>query len=401
MRLTRPDAPSRPGAIAPLAALLLIPLLAMVAFAIDMGWITHTQNQLQSAADAAALAGAGQLPEGFVEYYLPGQTNSRKSSILAESRTKAATFAKLYAGYNEAGGVSSLTLLDGDIEFGLTDANGNYTASPAFTGHPNTVKVTLRRDSTANTPLGLFFAKVLNINSVNLTATASAAIHGGSVNSFQTSGSTRSRILPMTFDVNHWNEFMKTGKSPDGGKLTDSSGNPQIGVYPSIKFTGNFGQLSLDQSNDGASVISNWINNGVRPSDLQALMSAGLLPLSSHNPNSPPDWNGNPGLKTSTIHTAADNVGGVYLMPLFKPVNAGNGNSGNGYQAGSGQGSNYYYTIVEFVGIKITQADNKEIKVTPTAVIDPNAILSGVSIAVPPTSGSAVTTTFSAPKLIK
>ena len=57
----------------------------MIAFAVDMGWMTHTQNQLQSAADAAALAGAGQLADGFASYYLPGQTNARKQVILSAS----------------------------------------------------------------------------------------------------------------------------------------------------------------------------------------------------------------------------------------------------------------------------------------------------------------------------
>jgi hypothetical protein len=44
---------SRRGAIVPLTACLLIPLLALVAFAVDIAWITHTHNELQSAADAA------------------------------------------------------------------------------------------------------------------------------------------------------------------------------------------------------------------------------------------------------------------------------------------------------------------------------------------------------------
>ena len=51
----------RRGAVAPLTAVLLIPILGMLAFAIDIGYITETNLELQNAADAAALAGAAKL----------------------------------------------------------------------------------------------------------------------------------------------------------------------------------------------------------------------------------------------------------------------------------------------------------------------------------------------------
>lgn len=388
----------RRGAIAPLGAILMVPLMAMVAFSIDIGWITHTQNQLQVAADAAALAGAGKLPDYFVQYYLPGQTSSNQTTIRTAAQSAATTAATNFASYNRAGNVSALTLLSSDIEFGVTSSSGTYTANSGYSPpFPNTVKVTLRRDSTANTSLGLFFARVLGINSVDLTATARATIYSGTVNSFTTTGTFKARILPMTYDVNHWNNYLATGKDPDGGSSTDSNGNPTLGVYPSIKFTGNFGELSLNQSNNGSSTISDWINNGVSATDLQQDVAAGLLPLSAHDSTLAPDWKGNPGMKTSTIHTADDNVGELYLLPLYKPVNSSEAN----YQAGSGNGSHYYYTIVQFVGIKISSADNKSIVVQPSSLIDPMAILSGMTPATAPSASNnyALPTTFGAPKL--
>jgi Flp pilus assembly protein TadG len=90
----------RRGAVAILVALLLIPLLAMVAFAVDIAWIALTKADLQNAADSAALAGAGQLMDSYVKYYLPGQT--QKSTILSTAQTNA----KNYASYNAAGGGS-------------------------------------------------------------------------------------------------------------------------------------------------------------------------------------------------------------------------------------------------------------------------------------------------------
>jgi hypothetical protein len=323
-----------------------------------------------------------------------------QAALLTAAENSAKTYAKNYASYNRAGDVSSLTLADADIEFGYTDASGSYTPLPTYTGYPNTVKVVLRRDNTANGPLGLFFARVLGMDNVNLKATAAATIYAGNVNSFQTTRATMDRILPMTYDVNNWNNFIKTGLGPDGGTPTlDANGVPVLPVYPSIKFVGNFGELSLDQANNGSSAISNWIDYGVSTSSLQQDINAGLLPLSAHNPNSAPDWNGNPGLKTSTIHTTDNHVGQVYLMPLFKPVNDGSTDPST-YQAGNGSGSNYYYTIVQFVAVKIYSAGDALIVVQPSPEIDPNALMTGVAPAAPP-SGSRPTlpTTFTGAKL--
>ncbi len=62
MKLANRRAPRR-GAIAPLAAILMIPLMGMIAFAVDRGWSSPTHNELQAAAEAAALTGAGQLTD--------------------------------------------------------------------------------------------------------------------------------------------------------------------------------------------------------------------------------------------------------------------------------------------------------------------------------------------------
>src|SRR5205807_709981 len=48
----------RRGAMAPLMAILVVPLLGMMAFSVDLGWIMKTQAELQNIADSAALAGA-------------------------------------------------------------------------------------------------------------------------------------------------------------------------------------------------------------------------------------------------------------------------------------------------------------------------------------------------------
>lgn len=385
----------RKGAVAPLFAILCVPLLGMAAFSVDMSHVVLTQTELQMTADSCALAAAGQLMNPFVQYYLPGQTT--QNTILSTGKSSATTYAQNYAGYNRAGQMY-LSLPGSDVVFGYTDASGTFTASPTYTGFPNTVKVTARRDSTANGALPLAFGPVLGTNSVGLNAVGAATIDAGSVDTFASSQSRPVRILPMTYDVNHWNNFLATGKGPDGSTDRAYNGAPQLQVYPSLKFTGNFGELSLDQNNNGASTISGWINNGVTQSDLQNEYNAHLLPLSAHNPLLW-DWKGNPGLKTSTIHTLMGQIGQTYLLPLFKPLNDGSIDPAL-YAAGTGNGSHYYYNIVGFVGITITYVDNSGVHVQPSAFIDPNVVLKNIGVAVPPATGSSsLTTTFTTAKL--
>lgn len=356
--------PNRRGAIAPLAALLLVPMMAMLAFAIDLGWITHTHNQLQAAADAAALAGAGTLSRQLAAHHLPGLSDSKRAEIRALAVQQAKAAARNFAGFNPAGDAHNLSLLEADIEVSPTTASS----------YPNTVKVTLRRDGTANGALPLFFARVLGVNMINLTATAKATLFGTSLDRL-TPGMG---ILPMAYDVNHWDAFVRTGMDPDGKvNVHDEDPGadrlPHLSVYPSIKFKGNFGELSLNQSNNGASEIRDWIKNGVDAADIAALESARLLPLSQHDPNGVPDWKGNPGLKTSTIQEVGEHVGKVYMLPLFKPVDA----DPETYQAGEGQGSNHYFTIVRFVPVLITFVDatgnDKGVFVRPAVMADPAA----------------------------
>jgi Flp pilus assembly protein TadG len=388
----------RRGVIAPFAGFLLVVLVGMVAFAVDTGWIVLARTELQAAADAAALAGADPLMDAYVQYQLAGLNpgnaqNGYQSTILTNAMTSARAKAKLFATYNGAGGVSSLTLNDSDIEFGYTDGSNNYTPyssnAPVF---PNTIKVTMRRDSSANGSLGLFFGPVIGTGSTSLQATASATIMGGTIDNFNNTG-LNVGMLPMTYDVNSWNNFIQTGQWPDGTTSFDANGVPQIQVYPSVKAPGNFGQLSLDDSHVGESTEAGWVDNGIAPSDLAALQSANLLPLSKHPANTF-DWIGDTGFKASLVSDINSYPGKTFMLPLFTPYDSDPAN----YQAGNGQGSHYYYDIVQFVGVKIMPGgDNRQVIVEPAAVVDPSAAFTGAPV--PAGTTTSLMTTFTYPRL--
>jgi hypothetical protein len=426
------DSSERKGAVAPFVAILSVVLLAMVAFAVDIGWVVLTNNHLQNAADAAALAGSDALMDGYLNYSLAG-TDDKKREVVKIYFTEARDKAKAFAKYNAAGGVKDLTLRDQDIEFGFMDAKYNYSSLGTYNSFfksgdddeddggsshvtklpsqfPNTIKIVVRRDGNANGSLSLFFARVIGSSEVNLTATASATAMGVDMNSVPTGIG----MLPMTYDVHAWDNFVKTGKDPDGKTSTAYNGFPHLQVYPSVKDTGNFGQLSLDGAHSGASETSNWIHNGVSAADVKSLQSLNLIPLS--NGVNKCDWIGNPGFKASTVmdvneYTAkglSSGEGKIFALPLFEPYQQGT-NSGKGggkkssstsYEAGTGNGSHYYYNIVRFVGIRITSdyRDNRVIMVQPAAFIDPFATPSGPAGT---QTGTPPITTFTTPRLTR
>src|SRR5262245_19548983 len=121
MKLSESAGHGRRGAVAPLVAVSLVFLVGMVAFALDVGRITMVTAELQSASDAAALAGADQLRDGYVQF------NSCSGTVQAATVTtyegKARVKAKLYASYNRNFDNTTLTLPDSGVTFGYTDNN--------------------------------------------------------------------------------------------------------------------------------------------------------------------------------------------------------------------------------------------------------------------------------------
>jgi Flp pilus assembly protein TadG len=394
---------SRPGAIAPLAVFFMLFLLVMVSFAVDFSWVVLSQTELQSTADAAALAGANSLLDHYVDYHLPNQSANRKSELLTQAFANARKAAKQTASLNGAGDKTTLTLRDDDIEFGVTDQANVYTPLGASTGqsaaYPNTVKVKLRRDHVANGALDLYFGRVIGMKEIALGASAASAVYGGAIDGFKTNTKYNIGVLPVTYDVNHWNQFLKTGKDPDGKITLSADGDPELLVYPSVKYKGNFGLLSLDDGTHNANQIDEWIHSGMKPGDVQTLFDHSLLPLSARVANLW-DWEGAPGFKSSNVMDVNAYIGGTYLLPLFKPVVP----TETGYRAGIGQGQNFNYNIVEFVGIRIVAPDdkNREIVVRPAAVVVPEALYKAGTLTPPvlPDNDSAkLVTTFAVPKL--
>ncbi len=377
----------RRGIIAPLAAVLMVFLLGMVAFTVDIAWMVLAQTELQNVADAAALAGAQPLMDNYPVYAMSKITsNSTGASVaLNNARTQAAAEAKKVAAANvfsASGAKKNYVLADVDIEFGVLDSSNNYTQAASGV-YPNSIKVTMRRSSGVNESLSLFFGPVLGKSTVDLTNVARASIFG--TEDFIEQVGNKGPVLPVTYDKYFWDEFWTTGIDPDslpdttkgkakkkGAKLTADDGTPRLHIYQNGKesvYKGNFGMLSLNDSAHNSAATSNWVENGLSQADFDTLLAQNLIPISKHAANTW-DWQGSPGFDSSVVQNINDHMNKPSLMPLFQAKNF-NFDDPTVYQPGVGEGSGYDYNIVGFAPIKIvgTPGDNQNIYIQPAAYI--------------------------------
>src|SRR5689334_5881035 len=87
----RRRAADRAGNIIVLTAILMVVMMAFIAFAVDVGYMGNTQSELRRAVDAGALAGAGKLVDGvdaarpvvidFVQRNLVGSRTPQQANI--------------------------------------------------------------------------------------------------------------------------------------------------------------------------------------------------------------------------------------------------------------------------------------------------------------------------------
>lgn len=139
--------------------------LAFAAFSLDIGHYFIAQNQLQTAADAAAIAGARSLYSG----------NLNSTANWTAANAGAASAIQL----NTSGGV---ILKDATVQSGFWNLTGNPagmqspTTVPGMYDNP-AVQVTVSRATGLNGgALTFFFAPLFGVNSTSVTATAVAVI---------------------------------------------------------------------------------------------------------------------------------------------------------------------------------------------------------------------------------
>ncbi len=150
------------GVTAVVVAIAITMLMGFVALAVDVGYVAATKNELQDIADAAALAGAGELGNQYVTNTLLVYNDIKQKAIDTGAANKAAGL--------------FINIPDADVLIGTWDQHAIPKFDSSLTPQPTAVKVTARRDGGANGPITTFFAKIFGIQTVDVWADAVAAL---------------------------------------------------------------------------------------------------------------------------------------------------------------------------------------------------------------------------------
>jgi Flp pilus assembly protein TadG len=137
------------------ATIIMSVMFLFCSLAVDYGRVQLAKTQLHAAADAAALAAAGELKNGI---------------------TPALDAAQNIAAANKADGTPVALDVNSDIEFGRWDASA-HTFSPLFGNartNANSVRISAHRTAARGNAIDLPFSKTFGANACNVNASAIA-----------------------------------------------------------------------------------------------------------------------------------------------------------------------------------------------------------------------------------
>lgn len=159
------------GAVIVIVAVAMIVLLGVAALAVDIGYVAVTKNELQNIADAAALAGAGELSRQHT------LDPDNQENFVAD-RAQILAIVQDIAGKNRAANLA-ISIASGDVVIGRWNSAAGAIPEENL-ARANAVRVMARRDESLNSAVNTFFARVIGIDTVPVTADATAALTGQS-----------------------------------------------------------------------------------------------------------------------------------------------------------------------------------------------------------------------------
>ena len=360
----RPKRPQRRGAIVVLAAFLMVPMIAMAAFAIDLGALFVFRAELQRSADAGALAAAAEM----LEASLSGETWGSQQDRHVRDTARQFVELNFVARKSPTIEINTEQSPDGDLLFGEVvnwDAAGaKFQANRG--GEYNAVQVRVSRSDRINGEVPLFFAKVFGMHSSEAEASATAAfvtrMRGFRV-PYVNGQPQNLPLLPLAISEETL-EGMLRGDGPDA--YSWDNGTHQVsgetdGKYEADLFpersgaSGNWGLVDLGSPKSSPETLQRQIRDGLTPAEVDyhggalALDHQGELALS-----------GDPGLETGIIEPALQDILG---QPRIVPV----------YRSASGNGTNAEYTITGFAGICVVSVEltsgNKSVRIQACPVV--------------------------------
>lgn len=348
-------------------------LLGFTALSVDVGVLMVARNQMQSAADAGALAGAiGLLTEERMKSDYAAQL------VMYDARVSGsqAAFKNPILSQHPSVELNVPNSPAGDIVMGyLADPVGaptamSYDDAKVF----NAVQFRVRRDESLNGPIGLLFARILGFEARSMEVVATAAFEDGVIGYKIPAGTAQTAdLLPLSLHLNSWTKLLDGTKTsgdnftynPDTGNVTPGAdGIPELNIYPGAGADqlppGNFGTVDIGNPNNSTADITRQILHGVNESDLAWF--GGELKLSEGSI----ELNGDTGLSAAIKDDLEAIKGQARSIPLFTAV--------------AGPGNNAYFTVVAFGGVRVMDVKltgpmkNKRVLIQPAYVVDRTAL---------------------------
>lgn len=186
------------GVTAVLVAIVLAMLLGFTALAVDVGYMYSTRNELQNVADAAALAGAGELGR----IYLSMPYNLQQGFEVTEGQKTNIHNAAIDVAILNQGAGKLIVIDPNDIIISIwKPALGPDQPLAEILTQPDAVRVTARREAGINDAVTTFFGKILslfggNADTFQVSAVATAALSGPST------AETGELIMPVGISEN-------------------------------------------------------------------------------------------------------------------------------------------------------------------------------------------------------
>lgn len=283
------------GNVLILTALSMSMLLSFLAMAVDVGNLFYTQRQLQTLADAAAMAGAQAASLCATNSPNCGAVQTAAKSALAENLSATET-STLFTNCASASGTGLL----------LTVNNGPC----ALAGDPNSGQTTYV-EAVVSKNVPTFFARIFGVKTLQVSARAEAG---------KAAPSGGSKVWASKVDLN-------------GGKIADASGE-NGGVYADAYAFADGGNISAPYTlNSSGTITGNCYNNGTSCGSPPTRVTAEPEPFSDLNAKEPAKP-ANSTTNSTTVNGATTLQPGAYTDLSF---------NGSGYTVNFKPGL-YYFT---------------------------------------------------------
>jgi len=341
--------------------LLTIALMAFAALAVDLGVIASAQSQLKTVTDAAALAGARQLA-----------SDRRLSTTLTNltPEINAAVAAAILAGNANKVLNQSPLLTSSSIVVGYIPINPAQPSASINTSVPTAFNSV---QATASIHAPAFFAAIFRSTGSTVTATSTATVQLVQIKGFNsTSSNLPALILPITMDLNAYNNMQPNGTGGDHYSFSTSSYYPPAsngvssnpdGLKESVAYpvasglSGNWGTIDFGVSNNSTAILNSQISSGITPAQMAREFPGGTFTL-------PHQFSANPGISSGIKSSLTDIIGRQITIPI--------------YDTSGGNGNNAWYRVVMFATARVVAVDmsgsNKYVIMQPALNSDPTVI---------------------------